>query len=385
MASTDSRSDSGTPAERHRQVGYLGDGAARSPACRPRASRAARGPRPSQTRQLGPARQVLGRRRERLRRQPGRLHDAGQGVRASTTSSRRVLAFCVAVTNNFLWNRHWTFRATDGHMGFQAARFFTVSVLALGLNLIVLAAARQRRRRGQGRRAGDRNPRRDPAQLHRQQALELRRARTAALAVALACGLLGARPLRRRTRRRPRPRSQAVRPDATSRAPSSPTRPPRDHFLNAVQAARHRRRARRSCGRSCASTTACAATTFAKGPGRWQVSWYADGDEIAQVIVDEREGRAIEVWTGPQVAWQMARGLEGAFGRKVNAPLDLDPADARVLHPVLRSAAAAAAWCTSTCWCCCPSPSRTSSSTAARSSRRYRSCIRCSSICWCAC
>ena len=49
-----------------------------------------------------------------------------------------VLAFCVAVTNNFLWNRHWTFRATDGHMGFQAARFFTVSVLALGLNLIVL-------------------------------------------------------------------------------------------------------------------------------------------------------------------------------------------------------------------------------------------------------
>ena len=49
-----------------------------------------------------------------------------------------VLAFCVAVTNNFLWNRHWTFRATEGHMGFQAARFFTVSVLALGLNLIVL-------------------------------------------------------------------------------------------------------------------------------------------------------------------------------------------------------------------------------------------------------
>jgi putative flippase GtrA len=48
------------------------------------------------------------------------------------------LAFCVAVTNNFLWNRYWTFRATEGHMGFQAARFFTVSVLALGLNLIVL-------------------------------------------------------------------------------------------------------------------------------------------------------------------------------------------------------------------------------------------------------
>jgi len=49
-----------------------------------------------------------------------------------------VLAFCVAVTNNFLWNRHWTFAAADGHMGFQAARFFTVSVIALGFNLLVL-------------------------------------------------------------------------------------------------------------------------------------------------------------------------------------------------------------------------------------------------------
>jgi len=49
-------------------------------------------------------------------------------------------AFCVAVTNNFIWNRHWTFAAGEGHAGFQAARFFTVSVLALGVNLIVLEA-----------------------------------------------------------------------------------------------------------------------------------------------------------------------------------------------------------------------------------------------------
>ena len=49
-----------------------------------------------------------------------------------------VVAFCVAVTNNFLWNRRWTFRATEGHPGFQAARFLTVSVLALGVNLILL-------------------------------------------------------------------------------------------------------------------------------------------------------------------------------------------------------------------------------------------------------
>jgi putative flippase GtrA len=39
-------------------------------------------------------------------------------------------AFVVAVLNNFWWNRHWTFRAGSGHAGFQAARFFTVSVAA---------------------------------------------------------------------------------------------------------------------------------------------------------------------------------------------------------------------------------------------------------------
>ena len=47
-------------------------------------------------------------------------------------------AFCVAVANNFTWNRLWTFDATDGHAGFQAARFFAVSLVGLGLNLILL-------------------------------------------------------------------------------------------------------------------------------------------------------------------------------------------------------------------------------------------------------
>jgi len=49
-------------------------------------------------------------------------------------------AFCVAVSSNFFWNRHWTFTAGDGHAGFQAARFFAVSVAALVINLAVLEA-----------------------------------------------------------------------------------------------------------------------------------------------------------------------------------------------------------------------------------------------------
>jgi putative flippase GtrA len=49
-----------------------------------------------------------------------------------------VFAFCVAVANNFAWNRHWTFDARGGHAGSQAMRFFTVSVLGLCVNLALL-------------------------------------------------------------------------------------------------------------------------------------------------------------------------------------------------------------------------------------------------------
>ena len=38
-------------------------------------------------------------------------------------------AFVVAVANNFWWNRRWTFDARGAHAGFQAARFFAVSVV----------------------------------------------------------------------------------------------------------------------------------------------------------------------------------------------------------------------------------------------------------------
>jgi dolichol-phosphate mannosyltransferase len=47
-------------------------------------------------------------------------------------------AFAVAVTNNFLWNRYWTFGPGEGPAHFQAARFFAVSLASLGLNLAIL-------------------------------------------------------------------------------------------------------------------------------------------------------------------------------------------------------------------------------------------------------
>ncbi len=49
-----------------------------------------------------------------------------------------VAAFLVAVSNNFVWNRMWTFRAFDAAAHRQAVRFLTVSVLAFSLSLGIL-------------------------------------------------------------------------------------------------------------------------------------------------------------------------------------------------------------------------------------------------------
>ena len=38
------------------------------------------------------------------------------------------------------------------------------------------------------------------------------------------------------------------------------------------------------------------------------------------MVVDDQSGEVEESWTGHQVAWRMARGYAGAFGRKLNAP-----------------------------------------------------------------
>ena len=51
-----------------------------------------------------------------------------------------VIAFAVAVTNNFVWNRIWTFRhQRDGsHVAMQGARFFAVSLAAASAGFVLL-------------------------------------------------------------------------------------------------------------------------------------------------------------------------------------------------------------------------------------------------------
>jgi hypothetical protein len=69
---------------------------------------------------LGATREVLPRRRHRLRHQRRRIHRAPPC--RSALPARRL----------------WTFHDRRGHIGIQGARFLVVSLVALGANLLVL-------------------------------------------------------------------------------------------------------------------------------------------------------------------------------------------------------------------------------------------------------
>jgi putative flippase GtrA len=47
-------------------------------------------------------------------------------------------SFLVAVSNNYLWNRVWTFRHQRGHVAYQGLRFLIVSMVVYGANLVLL-------------------------------------------------------------------------------------------------------------------------------------------------------------------------------------------------------------------------------------------------------
>jgi hypothetical protein len=49
----------------------------------------------------------------------------------------------------------------------------------------------------------------------------------------------------------------------------------------------------------------------------WLVkAWSREAGQIAEAVVEDTTSRVTEAWTGPQVAWKMARGREGSFGGK---------------------------------------------------------------------
>jgi hypothetical protein len=119
--------------------------------------------------------------------------------------SAAVGSFLVAVTNNYTWNRLWTFRSQRGGVAVQGARFFLVSTLALLANLASSGrsdpgANRPRRARGSvvrprrpGTRPagrGSRAARREPGRRCRLGASEDRRlARSLSTRAHHRCGL----------------------------------------------------------------------------------------------------------------------------------------------------------------------------------------------------
>jgi putative flippase GtrA len=62
----------------------------------------------------------------------GLLHAGFHFLAAATCS------FVVAVSNNYLWNRYWTFRDRRRGIAAQGLRFFAVSLASLGANLAIL-------------------------------------------------------------------------------------------------------------------------------------------------------------------------------------------------------------------------------------------------------
>jgi putative flippase GtrA len=62
------------------------------------------------------------------------LKEAGFHYTLAATCS-----FVVAVTNNYIWNRLWTFHDQRGHVGWQGLRFLVVALVAYAANLALLA------------------------------------------------------------------------------------------------------------------------------------------------------------------------------------------------------------------------------------------------------
>ena len=62
--------------------------------------------------------------------------------------------------------------------------------------------------------------------------------------------------------------------------------------------------------------------TYDAGTASWTVKiWLTKPGEIVEATVDDATGTVTAAWTGPQVAWKMARGYNGAFGGvKINSP-----------------------------------------------------------------
>ncbi len=48
------------------------------------------------------------------------------------------IGFVLAATNNYIWNRVWTFQSTNENITLEYGKFFIVSLIGLGINNLVV-------------------------------------------------------------------------------------------------------------------------------------------------------------------------------------------------------------------------------------------------------
>ena len=218
-------------------------------------------------------------------------------------------SFLVAVTSNYTWNRLWTFRGQRGHVAYQGLRFLVVSTIALAANLVILHLLVDFFERRQGARAGDRDRARDPVELRGEQALVLR-TRLPALAAALAALAFAA------------PAGAATAPtapvfDKDGRLVETPFVPSEGNArLTEEQAvAILFRNDKVADWLDRYPPKPATDAEYRPAADEWVVkAWSGKAGQIVLGKVDDRTGEVKEAWTGPQVAWSMARGGAGAFG-----------------------------------------------------------------------
>ena len=229
-------------------------------------------------------------------------------------------SFLVAVASNYTWNRLWTFRGQRGGVAYQGLRFLVVSTVALGANL---ARPLRARRGGTGRAPGPGG--RDRASSRRSTSSGTSSGRSAGDEACGGCG----RPRLRSRRPRRAPAAAAADADGPATTDDDEHEPARaSPFAPETAGPRMTERAvvaafldvpkvaalARALSRRNPTTDA----TFDEATRRWTVKvWSGKAGQIALGKVEDGDGRVSEAWTGPQVAWGMARGRVGSFGGKV--------------------------------------------------------------------
>ena len=289
-----------------------------------------------------------------------------------------LVAFLVAVTNNFVWNRHWTFDARDGHAGYQAARFFVVSVAAF--------ASTSPRWSSSCPSAGwPRCPPRPSRSCSPRRVSFAGNKLWSFAQMRRAAAIVSPRPLRSASRRRLR-----APPDTPGSAPRDP------NALDLAQDAQDRAARRLHDARPFRSIAdragACRRSrdVLRRHRGYTRDAYLKGAEPLAGLVLrEERPGEARKE-IGQVLIWDPhgpgARGVDrlpGAVDDGARLPgrvraqgeraLPVDPAVAAVPRRRSSTRGGPSGCCTSTCSCCSASPCRWPSSTTATSASRSRS------------